>query len=202
MFAAGPALVGRRQAAGVALAIILLLAGREVRRRLLVGPDGAWRDPLWLDEVVEAPANADPAETASGLAAPPAGEMRDPAAAPGRADPTATDTPGRPESRPRAARGGSRPAASPKLTAPLRINRCSVDSLQLLPGVGPVMAARIDESRRSGMIFRVPADLRKVKGIGPATLARLAPLVLFADPALDGVPPGQSPLKSKGSRPN
>lgn len=176
-------ILGRRQALGVVLAVALLLGGREARRRLLVGPDGAWRDRLWLDEVVRAPGAADPADAPSGLATPVAAAPGLPAAGPAEAPPPVADAPGRPaEERLRRPRGaGKGPAAA--LTAPLRINRCSLDSLQLLPGVGPVLAARIDESRRSGMIFRVPADLRKVKGIGPATMERLAPLVLFADPA-------------------
>lgn len=83
----------------------------------------------------------------------------------------------------RAASGPTRTQRGPRaaLAAPLRINQCSSDSLQLLPGVGPVLAARIDEARRGGTIFRVPADLLAIKGIGPAAMARLTPLVIFAD---------------------
>jgi competence protein ComEA len=55
-----------------------------------------------------------------------------------------------------------------------------VDSLTLLPGVGPVLAGRIQEVRAEGHIFRNAEDLRTVKGIGPALSARLAPLVDFA----------------------
>jgi DNA uptake protein ComE-like DNA-binding protein len=164
----------------VLLALVLLLAGREVRHRLLVGPEGAWRDNLWLDELVEAPTAADPAEAPTGAAAPagaPPGMPESTASTvtPGQATPAAS---ARADSDPPRSRKGSRAA----LTAPLRINRCSPDSLQLLPGVGPVLAARIDEARRGGIIFRGPADLLAVKGIGPAALARLSPLVVFADP--------------------
>ena len=74
----------------------------------------------------------------------------------------------------------SEKAPKPVLTAPLPINTCSVDSLTLLPGVGPVLAGRIQEVRAEGHIFRNADDLRTVKGIGPALSARLAPLVDFA----------------------
>ncbi len=59
------------------------------------------------------------------------------------------------------------------------MNTCSVDSLTLLPGVGPVLAGRIAASRTAGGPFRDAQDLRRVKGIGPALSARLAPLVVF-----------------------
>ena len=69
------------------------------------------------------------------------------------------------------------------LTSPLPINSCSVDSLTLLPGVGPVLARRIQDARAEGLVFRTADDLRTVKGIGPALSARLAPLVDFTVPA-------------------
>lgn len=79
-------------------------------------------------------------------------------------------------------------APKPVLTDPLPINSCSVDSLTLLPGVGPVLAERIQEVRAEGHIFRTVEDLRLVKGIGPKLSARLAPLVDFgAEAAGDSV---------------
>ena len=185
-----PSLLGRRQAIGVVLALGALLAGRQVRHQLLVGPDGAWRRELWLDAVLEAPAGA-PDDSAAPVPAPmgadqPAG-LAGLAAAP--AAPAAGARPGNPS--PRQGRGGSRSARATlttPLTTPLAINLCSSDSLQLLPGVGPVLAARIDEARRQGTIFRRPADLLAIKGIGPAAMARLTPLVRFTAPApADGV---------------
>ncbi len=177
-------ILGRRQALGVLLALALLLSGREVRRRLLVGPDGNWRHDLWLDALVEAPAQGDPGDAPSGAAVPTGGPAASPealAAAPtGAPGPNPAPGPARAaEVRPRS-RGGSKPA---KLTSPLRINACSADSLQLLPGVGPVLATRIEEARRAGTVFRGPGDLLAIRGIGPAAMARLAPLVLFAAPA-------------------
>jgi competence protein ComEA len=66
----------------------------------------------------------------------------------------------------------------------LPINTCSLDSLTLLPGVGPVLAGRIQEMRAEGFIFAREEDLRQVKGIGPALSARLAPLVLYTPETL------------------
>ena len=62
------------------------------------------------------------------------------------------------------------------------INTCSLDSLCLLPGVGPVLAGRIVQARAAGMVFRRAADLQAVKGIGPRLAARLDSLVLYAPP--------------------
>jgi competence protein ComEA len=81
------------------------------------------------------------------------------------------------------ARAAEKPAKR-ELTGPLPINTCSVDSLTLLPGVGKVLAGRIDEARRSGLVFRKEEDLRRVKGIGPSLSARLSPLVIFASEAV------------------
>lgn len=83
----------------------------------------------------------------------------------------------------------SEKVVKPVLTGPLPINTCSVDSLTLLPGVGPVLAARIEEVRAEGHIFATAEDLRMVKGIGPTLSARLAPLVDFAVEApIDSIP--------------
>ncbi len=58
----------RRQALGLLLIFLFLLGGRQIRHRLLVGPDGVWRDPLWLDSLLPAVADATAEE-----APPPAG---------------------------------------------------------------------------------------------------------------------------------
>jgi DNA uptake protein ComE-like DNA-binding protein len=71
-------------------------------------------------------------------------------------------------------------APKPELTTPLPVNTCSVDSLTLLPGVGPVLAGRIHDVRAEGHIFRNAGDLLIVKGIGPKLSVRLAPLICFA----------------------
>jgi competence protein ComEA len=60
--------------------------------------------------------------------------------------------------------------------APLDLNRADTTALQSLPGVGPALARRIVEAR-SQAPFRTVDDLLRVRGIGPATLTRLRPLV-------------------------
>ena len=123
-----------RPAAGIFLIFLILMGGRLIRRHMLVGPDGQWRQHLWLDELVQS------AETALAAEIP----------------------------------------TKPRLTGPLPINTCSADSLTLLPGVGPVLADRIDAVRREGKVFRSAKDLELVKGIGRVLSARLGLLVVFS----------------------
>ncbi len=61
----------------------------------------------------------------------------------------------------------------------LNINSATVEELASLPGVGPVLARRIVEYRSRHGPFRQPEDLLKIKGIGPARLARLKPYLEF-----------------------
>jgi hypothetical protein len=132
---------------GIVLLFLLLMGGRLVRRHMLLGPEGQWRQHLWLDELVQV-------ETPAARAAPP---------------------------------------EKPRLTSPLPVNTCSRDSLTLLPGVGPVLADRIDAARQSGLKFRSADDLQQVKGIGPALAAKLAPVVDFGRPDLARAAPDSFP---------
>lgn len=50
------------------------------------------------------------------------------------------------------------------------INRDRHESLIVLPGIGPGLAARIDEDRRKCGPFASPDDLVRVHGIGPKKL--------------------------------
>ena len=59
----------------------------------------------------------------------------------------------------------------------LDLNAAGPADLERLPGVGPALAARIIEQRTVRGGFRTADDLLEVRGIGPATLARLRPLV-------------------------
>lgn len=61
----------------------------------------------------------------------------------------------------------------------LDINTATVEELASLPGVGPVLARRIVEYRSRYGPLRRPEDLLKIKGIGPARLARLKPYLEF-----------------------
>jgi len=65
-----------------------------------------------------------------------------------------------------------RPAVPP---SPLDPDRATAAELEALPGIGPALAARIVAKRDSLHGFRGVDDLRKVRGIGPATLERLRP---------------------------
>jgi len=47
--------------------------------------------------------------------------------------------------------------------------------LQLLPGIGPTLAAAIVAERESGGPYRDPGDLCRVRGIGPRTLEQIRP---------------------------
>lgn len=93
------------------------------------------------------------------LAAGPApGEARSEAAGPSRA--------------PAATRAGT--AEEPER---LDLNRATAAELERLPRVGPVLAGRIVALRDSLGGFRDVAELERVRGIGPAMLEKLAPLV-------------------------
>ena len=51
-------------------------------------------------------------------------------------------------------------------TGMVNINRASIAQLDSLPGIGPVLAARIIEYRKTHGTFVAIEDLRKVRGIG------------------------------------
>ncbi len=113
-----------------------------------------------------------------------------PVVRPGFSPPTPridTDARGnRPSPAPVAAAAGSRKAPP---GAPVDVEVAAVAEIEALPRIGPSLARRIVASRDSLGPFKSLAGLRRVKGIGPALLKQLAPLVVFGgrpDPA--GVP--------------
>jgi competence ComEA-like helix-hairpin-helix protein len=59
----------------------------------------------------------------------------------------------------------------------------SAEEIERLPGIGPALARRIVASRDSLGPFGALPGLARVKGIGPATLGRLARLVTFSGQA-------------------
>ena len=73
--------------------------------------------------------------------------------------------------------------AAAAIGEPVDLNRASLRELDALPGVGPVLAARIIDHRTRHGAFRSKDDLRAVRGIGPRLFERLEPLIRAA-PAL------------------
>jgi len=56
------------------------------------------------------------------------------------------------------------------------LSTASIDSLQLLPGIGPVLAERLASVRTGKSLFTHWGDLLRVKGIGPKTIEKLKEL--------------------------
>ena len=75
-----------------------------------------------------------------------------------------------------------RPAAvavpdDPRLEVRLDLNDATPADLETLPGVGTVLAARIDVYRKEHGPFRSVDDLRQIPGFGEKLVAALRPLV-------------------------
>lgn len=64
----------------------------------------------------------------------------------------------------------------------LDINQATVEHLELLPGIGSVLAERVVAHRRSVGGFRNIDELRHVKGIGAKKFERIRPLVTVTPP--------------------
>ncbi len=74
--------------------------------------------------------------------------------------------------------GGAGPGAGPTPgLAPIDLNTATESDLDTLPGVGPVLAARIVAWRDENGSFSSVDELLEVSGIGESTLADIAPLV-------------------------
>jgi len=67
--------------------------------------------------------------------------------------------------------GGSAASAGP--AAPLDLNTATLEQLQELPGVGPVLAQRILDHRTENGLFRTVDQLQDVNGIGERRFADL-----------------------------
>jgi competence ComEA-like helix-hairpin-helix protein len=59
------------------------------------------------------------------------------------------------------------------LGMPLNVNRAGAEELVLLPGIGPRLAERIIETRRSAGGFSSPDDILQVRGIGEKVLQKM-----------------------------
>jgi len=73
-----------------------------------------------------------------------------------------------------AASGTSPDAAA---TGPVDLNTATLEQLDALPGIGPVLAQRILDWRTAHGRFTAVDELGEVSGIGEATLADLRPVV-------------------------
>lgn len=62
---------------------------------------------------------------------------------------------------------------------PVDLDLASVREIETLPRIGPALAQRIVANRDSFGPFGSLAGLKRVKGMGPASLDRFAPLVTF-----------------------
>ncbi|MGW1246450.1 helix-hairpin-helix domain-containing protein [Streptomyces sp. NPDC002535] len=71
--------------------------------------------------------------------------------------------------------GGGSGAVGPQM--PLSLNTATVEQLDTLPGVGPVLARHIVDHRAQHGGFRSVGELREVNGIGERRFAELEPLV-------------------------
>ncbi|GAB2746078.1 hypothetical protein GCM10010442_77100 [Kitasatospora kifunensis] len=70
---------------------------------------------------------------------------------------------------------GRPPPSGPK--PPVSLNRATLDQLDALPGVGPVLAQHILDFRSSHGPFRSVDQLRQISGIGERKLTQLKPLL-------------------------
>lgn len=78
-------------------------------------------------------------------------------------------------------------AAAPAVAAEgkVNINTATVEQFQLLPRIGPAVAARIVEHRKANGEFKAVDDLMLVRGIGEKSFSSLKPyLALSGDTTL------------------
>jgi comEA protein len=68
-------------------------------------------------------------------------------------------------------------AGTPADSAKVNINTATVQELQLLPRIGPAVAARVVEFRTTNGPFKAVEDLMRVRGIGEKALELLKPYI-------------------------
>src|SRR5579862_8336309 len=90
--------------------------------------------------------------------------------------------------------GGEKKKIPP--TKPIDINLATMEQLQQLPGVGPVIAQRILDYRKKSGPFRNVHELMAVRGISDKRLAKIKPYIFVKSPHPT---PGAAPPKSQSS---
>ena len=70
----------------------------------------------------------------------------------------------------------------------VNLNVADLSQLGMVPGIGPAKAKAI-VAFRAGKSFQSPADVMKVKGIGPKNFAKMKVHLAVDGPAVQGVPP-------------
>ncbi|HEY8391404.1 MAG TPA: helix-hairpin-helix domain-containing protein [Capillibacterium sp.] len=123
-------------------------------------PDAAsdGKRPVAGQPVLALAAGESAGETGPGTKAPPSSGEK-------QVDPADKDTPPPAEG----------PAEEETVSKRLDPNTATSEELQTLPGIGPVLAARIIEYRETVGRFRSIEDLLAVKGIGEKTLQKIRP---------------------------
>ena len=81
--------------------------------------------------------------------------------------------------------------------APLDLNRATAEELETLPGIGAAKAAAILEARDAQGGFASLDELEAVRGIGPALMAKLRPLVAVGAGAANGAAKPAAPNATK-----
>lgn len=71
------------------------------------------------------------------------------------------------------------------------LNSAPAELFSALPGIGPKLAAQIVEARRERPFTSLDDLDRRIRGIGPTTLARLAPHLRVEPTAARRVAPGR-----------
>lgn len=74
-------------------------------------------------------------------------------------------------------RGDGQQATPPAVLLRLDLNLATAEELALLPGLGPVTARKIIEDRVQFGDFTSVEGLRRIKGIGPATVTQVEPFL-------------------------
>ncbi len=86
-------------------------------------------------------------------------------------------TPSPPSVRPTAVAGRSEGGVKISRPSSLNLNRATWEDLHALPGIGPVLAARIVEYREEHGPFTSTEELTRVAGIGVKRLSQISPFL-------------------------